>query len=120
MQAATDIMLMLLNPPKSTIPAMQAGDLVHNVICNIIKLLKRVDKILHLQDIEKFLLPRVQNNESNIKDTPLLRVQAKNSKDTHIILFDYDKATPKIQKDKPLVTMQALTPALLLKKYQMS
>ena len=58
-QAATDIVLLLTNPPKSIVPSLQAGDSICNAILEIAKVLKRADKITNLQDISTAPLSRV-------------------------------------------------------------
>ena len=44
-QAATDIISILSNPPKSTVPSLLAGEDTATAIYEIAKLLKRVDPI---------------------------------------------------------------------------
>jgi len=112
-QAATDITSILVNPPKSIVPTIQAGDPVKNAILNKARLLKRADKIPQLKDIEETPLPRVQSTKS--KET-----QAINTTKPHIIPFEQNKATPTPQINEPPVTIQVLSTTSLPKncRYQ--
>ena len=58
-QAASDITSILNKPPNLSMPSLKAGDEVQNAVLTIAKLLKRVDKIPQLKDIENAQLPRV-------------------------------------------------------------
>ena len=118
LQATTDIMSTLLNPPMTIAPTMQAGDPAYNAMLNITKLLKRSNKILQLKDIENALLPRVMNNKSIINDTLLLRVPSGEAKDIDIILFDNEDELLKNQIDMLPFTVQALTLTALPKNVQ--
>lgn len=68
-QAATDIMSILSNLPKTTVPSIQDGEPINNKILDIAKHLKRICKIPDLKYISDIPLPRLTANKT--KKIPL-------------------------------------------------
>lgn len=58
-QAASDIVSILATPPSTTVPTLASGDETQNAILQLASILKRADKIRHLQDMTDKPLPRV-------------------------------------------------------------
>lgn len=108
-QAAADISAILMNPLTTTAPTLTAGDPTYEAILNIAKLLKRSDKIPHLQSIDNSPLQRVINNKSSVKDTPLPRVPETISEKVHVIPMEPDESEETNRKP-PQITTEALMP----------
>jgi len=99
-QAATDIISILSNPPKTTVPSLLAGEETNTALYEIAKLLKRADPIpdFNHQEISKDIsLPRV------LHDKPRHQVQTPVN-NTHVIPFETEEIAPSPSQSDPHVT----------------
>ena len=86
---------------------MEVGDPVQNAIVNIVKVLKRDEKIPQIQDIEEALLQRVQTTKiDNLTYTPIT---------PNVIPFHYNEVPPTLQIREVPTTINILCTISLLK-----
>ena len=65
-QAATDIIHLLSQPPKSTIPTLEAGSTTQNALLKLAEILKRADKLPALPAIQHDAITKATTNASLI------------------------------------------------------